>query len=38
MGSAIGLGYNGTVLPLIGGFAPLGIAALALIEWTNWEQ
>lgn len=34
LGTAIGQAYNGTVLPLIGGFAVLGLMGLAVIAWT----
>ncbi len=33
LGSTIGSLYNGTVLPLIGGFAALGLAALFVMRW-----
>lgn len=35
LGTAIGLAYDGTVLPLVGGFALLGLAALAVMRWAN---
>ena len=34
-GTLIGQAYNGTVLPLVGGFAVLGVAALAVMGWTE---
>lgn len=34
-GIAIGQAYDGTVLPLIGGFAVLGALSLAMILWTE---
>ncbi|HRV94510.1 MAG TPA: multidrug effflux MFS transporter [Anaerolineae bacterium] len=33
MGLVIGQNYNGTVLPLVGGFAVLGMAALVVLRW-----
>lgn len=35
LGAAIGQGYDGTVLPLVGGFAALGIASLAVTRWAE---
>lgn len=35
LGTAVGQGYDGTVLPLVGGFAALGVAALAVVHWTE---
>ena len=35
LGSAVGLSYNGTVLPLVGGFALLGMAAFGLLRWSE---
>jgi MFS transporter, DHA1 family, multidrug resistance protein len=32
LGTLIGRSYNGTVLPLVGGFAVLGLAALAIVR------
>ena len=36
-GTLIGQAYNGTILPLVAGFGALGIAALALMRWTESE-
>jgi DHA1 family bicyclomycin/chloramphenicol resistance-like MFS transporter len=33
LGTAIGQAYDGTVLPLIAGFALLGLAAIAVMRW-----
>ncbi len=33
LGAAIGQAYDGTVLPLIAGFALLGLAAIAVMRW-----
>ena len=33
LGALIGQSYNGTILPLVGGFACLGIAALLVMGW-----
>ncbi len=35
LGTLIGLGYDGTVLPLVGGFAILGVASVAVMHWTE---
>jgi DHA1 family bicyclomycin/chloramphenicol resistance-like MFS transporter len=35
IGSIIGASYDGTVLPLVGGFAVLGMAALLVMRWTE---
>lgn len=35
LGAAIGQAYDGTVLPLVGGFALLGLAAIAVVRWTE---
>jgi DHA1 family bicyclomycin/chloramphenicol resistance-like MFS transporter len=35
LGTLIGQAYDGTVLPLIGGFAVLGLGSLAIIRWTE---
>jgi DHA1 family bicyclomycin/chloramphenicol resistance-like MFS transporter len=35
MGTLIGQSYNGTVLPLVGGFALLGLASLATMTWVE---
>ncbi len=33
LGAAIGQAYDGTVLPLVAGFAVLGLAAIAVVRW-----
>ena len=38
LGTTIGQGYDGTVLPLVGGFAGLGLAALAVLRWTEGKK
>ena len=35
MGTLIGRAYDGTVIPLIAGFALLGLAALIVTEWAE---
>ncbi len=35
LGMAIGQAYNGTVTPLVAGFAVLGLGALALMRWAD---
>lgn len=35
LGTVIGQSYNGTVLPLVGGFAALGIASFAAMRWAE---
>jgi DHA1 family bicyclomycin/chloramphenicol resistance-like MFS transporter len=35
LGTLIGQSYDGTVLPLIGGFAVLGLASLAVMRWVE---
>ena len=35
LGTLIGQGYNGTVLPLVGGFAVLGLATIAVQRWVE---
>ena len=35
LGWAIGHFYNGTVLPLVGGFAVLGLMSLGMMTWTE---
>jgi DHA1 family bicyclomycin/chloramphenicol resistance-like MFS transporter len=35
LGTAIGQAYNGTVLPLVGGFALLGLGALGAMRWAE---
>jgi DHA1 family bicyclomycin/chloramphenicol resistance-like MFS transporter len=34
-GTLIGQSYDGTVLPLVGGFAVLGIASFAAMHWAE---
>ena len=34
-GTAVGQSYDGTVLPLVAGFALLGLAAIAVMCWTE---
>ncbi|MHA1154060.1 MAG: multidrug effflux MFS transporter [Alphaproteobacteria bacterium] len=35
LGAAIGQAYDGTVLPLVAGFALLGLATIAVMRWTE---
>jgi DHA1 family bicyclomycin/chloramphenicol resistance-like MFS transporter len=35
LGILIGASYNGTVLPIVGGFAILGIMAMAVVRWAE---
>ena len=35
IGTLIGQSYNGTVLPLVGGFCLLGLATLVVMYWTG---
>jgi len=35
LGTTVGLSYDGTVLPLVGGFALFGAIALALMHWAG---
>jgi DHA1 family bicyclomycin/chloramphenicol resistance-like MFS transporter len=35
LGTAIGQAYNGTVLPLVGGFALLGLGSLGVMRWAE---
>ncbi|MGI9483652.1 MAG: multidrug effflux MFS transporter [Hyphomicrobiales bacterium] len=35
IGGSIGLAFSGTILPLVGGFALLGVASLIVMEWTE---
>jgi DHA1 family bicyclomycin/chloramphenicol resistance-like MFS transporter len=35
LGVVIGQSYNGTILPLVGGFAVLGIAAFGVVAWAE---
>jgi DHA1 family bicyclomycin/chloramphenicol resistance-like MFS transporter len=34
-GTWIGQMYNGTILPLVGGFALMGVATLLVMYWTE---
>lgn len=38
LGALIGQFYDGTLLPLVGGFAGLGIASLGAMSWAGREQ
>ena len=38
LGTAIGQSYNGTILPLVGGFAILGGAAILVMRWADAKQ
>ena len=38
LGIMIGQSYNGTVLPLVGGFAILGLAAVVAIRWAGYRK
>ncbi|MBF0588201.1 MAG: hypothetical protein HQL53_03655 [Magnetococcales bacterium] len=35
IGTLIGQAYDGTVMPLIGGFACMGVASLYVMHWTE---
>jgi len=35
LGTLIGRSFDGTILPLVGGFAGLGLAALAMMRWAE---
>ena len=35
LGALIGRAYDGTVLPLVAGFAVLGLLSLATMSWTE---
>jgi DHA1 family bicyclomycin/chloramphenicol resistance-like MFS transporter len=35
LGTLIGRSFDGTVLPLVGGFAVLGLGALAVMRWAE---
>jgi len=37
-GTVIGQAYDGTVLPLVAGFTVLGLAALAVLRWTEYKK
>jgi DHA1 family bicyclomycin/chloramphenicol resistance-like MFS transporter len=38
LGTLIGQSYNGTVLPLIGGFAMLSITAIGVMRWVEAKK
>lgn len=38
LGTFIGQSYNGTVLPLIGGFAIFSITAILVMRWVNYKE
>ena len=38
LGTVIGQSYNGTILPLVGGFALLGAASLAVMHWVERKK
>jgi DHA1 family bicyclomycin/chloramphenicol resistance-like MFS transporter len=38
LGTVIGQSYNGTVLPLIGGFAIFSITAILVMRWVNYKE
>ena len=38
LGTFIGQIYNGTVLPLIGGFAIYSITAIIVMRWVNYTE
>jgi DHA1 family bicyclomycin/chloramphenicol resistance-like MFS transporter len=38
LGTWVGQGYNGTVLPLIGGFALFSLSALAVMRWVEAKR
>ena len=38
LGTFIGQSYNGTVLPLIGGFAIFSIMAILVMRWVNYKE
>jgi len=38
LGTAIGQAYDGTVVPLVGGFAVLGLLSLTTIWWTDRDK
>jgi DHA1 family bicyclomycin/chloramphenicol resistance-like MFS transporter len=38
LGILIGQSYNGTVLPLVGGFAVLSLASAAVMRWAEYKR
>jgi DHA1 family bicyclomycin/chloramphenicol resistance-like MFS transporter len=38
LGTLIGQSYNGTVLPLVGGFAILSLASAAAMRWAEHKR
>jgi DHA1 family bicyclomycin/chloramphenicol resistance-like MFS transporter len=38
IGTVIGQSYNGTVLPLIGGFAIFSITAILVMRWVKYNE
>ena len=38
LGTAVGQAYNGTILPLVGGFALFGLASLVVVHWIEHES
>ena len=37
LGTVVGQAYNGTILPLVGGFALFGLASLVVVHWIEGE-
>ena len=38
LGTAVGQSYDGTILPLVGGFAIFGTGSLAVVSWLCWKD
>ena len=38
LGTIVGQAYDGTILPLVGGFALFGLAALLLLRWVDRQH
>ncbi len=38
LGTAVGQAYNGTILPLVGGFALFGLASLVVVYWIERQN
>jgi DHA1 family bicyclomycin/chloramphenicol resistance-like MFS transporter len=38
LGTLVGQSFNGTILPLVGGFAILGLAAMLTMRWVEQES
>lgn len=38
LGTMIGLAYNGTILPLVGGFAILSVISIVIMHWTHQSK